>query len=154
MTYEISTTDSAATQAVAARLATLLKGGEFIELASDLGGGKTTFVQGLAKALGYEGFVTSPTFTLSQTYKLASGLELHHYDLYRLDSSGIVGENLAEDTADPKVITVVEWAGVAKAKLPADRVTVTIEVTGDTHRNLTFAGSGPVSNHIVKGLTS
>ena len=61
MTYGISTTDSAATQAVAAKLAPRLKGGEVIELASDLGGGKTTFTQGLMRALGYKDPVTSPT---------------------------------------------------------------------------------------------
>jgi tRNA threonylcarbamoyladenosine biosynthesis protein TsaE len=154
MTYAISTTGSEATQAVAQRLAPLLKGGEVIELVSDLGGGKTTFVQGLARGLGYSGEVTSPTFTLSQIYRLNSSLELHHYDLYRLGEGGIVGEELAEDMSDPAIITVIEWAGVVEHELPADRLRIEFTVTGDTKRQLSFTAHGPRSNQIIERLQS
>jgi tRNA threonylcarbamoyladenosine biosynthesis protein TsaE len=152
MIYAITTTDSEATQAVAAKLARLLQGGEVIELASDLGGGKTTFVQGVATALGYDGEVTSPTFTLSHVYKLDSGLELHHYDLYRLGQSGIVGEELAEDLIDPKVITLIEWAGIVNDELPQDRLRIEIEPTGDTERQLRIMAGGSASKRLLKGL--
>jgi tRNA threonylcarbamoyladenosine biosynthesis protein TsaE len=154
MTFEVSTTGSEGTQAVAARLAKLLKGGEVIELASDLGGGKTTFVQGLAQALGYTGDVASPTFTLSKTYQLPSGLELHHYDLYRLGESGVVGDELAEDLGDPHVITAIEWAGVVESDLPADRLRLQFEPTGDTDRRLVFSAGGDRSTAILKELAS
>src|ERR1035437_7467729 len=108
MTYATSTTSPAESAQLASRLATLLRGGEVIELASDLGGGKTTFVQGLAQALGFTGRVASPTFTLAQVYPLPNGLELHHYDLYRLGAAGIIGNELAEDMGQPKVITIIE----------------------------------------------
>ncbi len=124
-----------------------------IELASDLGGGKTTFVQGLAAALGYDGPVTSPTFTLSNIYKLSSGLELHHYDLYRLGEGGILGEELAEDLGDPQIITVIEWADITHGQLPADRLIVRFEVTGNNDRQLTFTSGGPKSDRLIKGLT-
>ena len=152
MTYGISTTDSAATQAVAAKLAPRLKGGEVIELASDLGGGKTTFTQGLMRALGYKDPVTSPTFALSQIYALPSGLEVHHYDLYRLGESGVVGDELAEDLRDPQVITIIEWAGLVRDELPADRLRVEFEPTGDTDRQLHFTAGGPVSTHLLEAL--
>lgn len=152
MTYAISTTDSEATQAVARQLAKLLKGGEVIELQSDLGGGKTTFVQGLASGLGYDGEVTSPTFTLSQVYKLTNGRELHHYDLYRLGHSGIVGHELLEDIADPQNITVIEWPGIIENDLPADRLLIELEVTGDTDRELKITSSGPTSDRLAAGL--
>ena len=152
MIYEISTTNSEATQAVAAKLARLLKSGETIELASDLGGGKTTFVQGLMRGLGYSGEVTSPTFTLSQIYKVDSGLEVHHYDLYRLSQSGVVGEELEEDLADPRIITVVEWAGIVDDELPQDRLRVMLEVTAETGRILHFESSGAVSDRLIKEL--
>jgi tRNA threonylcarbamoyladenosine biosynthesis protein TsaE len=139
---------------VAAKLARLLQGGEVIELASDLGGGKTTFVQGLAAALGYKGDVTSPTFTLSQIYTLESGLELHHYDLYRLGQSGVVGEELAEDLEDPHNITLIEWAGLVADELPVDRLRIEIEPTGDTERVLHISAGGPVSERLLKGLQS
>ena len=154
MTYEITTTGPSATQALAARLAKLLHGGETIELASDLGGGKTTFVQGLARALSYNGRVTSPTFTLSNTYLGETGLEIHHYDLYRLAEGGIVGEELAEDVADPKVITVIEWAGIADANLPPDRLVIRITVAGETDRSFNFSSGGSRSSELLKGLQS
>jgi len=154
MTYEITTTEPAATQLLAARLAKLLQGGETIELMSDLGGGKTTFVQGLARALSYNGRVTSPTFTLSNTYVGETGLEIHHYDLYRLAEGGIVGEELAEDVADPNIITVIEWAGIADAKLPSDRLVIRITVTGDTDRTFSVSAGGPRSSQLLTGLQS
>jgi tRNA threonylcarbamoyladenosine biosynthesis protein TsaE len=154
MTYEVTTTSPLETQGVATRLAKLLSGGETIELVSDLGGGKTTFVQGLASALSYNGRVTSPTFALSNIYRLETELEIHHYDLYRLASGGVVGEELAEDIADPNVITVIEWAGIAGAKLPADRLTVRFTVTGDTDRAINLTAGGPISAQIIKGLAS
>lgn len=154
MTYETTTTEPSETQALAARVAKLLQGGETIELASDLGGGKTTFVQGLARALSYNGRVTSPTFTLSNTYLGETGLEIHHYDLYRLAEGGIVGEELAEDVADPNVITVIEWGGVADAKLPADRLVININVTGDSERTFRVTAGGPRSSELLAGLQS
>ncbi len=152
MTYEITTIGPSETQALAARLAKLLRGGETIELASDLGGGKTTFVQGLARALSYNGRVTSPTFTLSNAYLGETGLEIHHYDLYRLAEGGIVGEELAEDVADPNVITVIEWAGVADAKLPPDRLVIQFTVTGETERTLSLTAGGQRSSELIEGL--
>lgn len=152
MTYDVTTTSSEATQAVAAKLAPHLKGGEVVELSSDLGGGKTTFVQGLAAALGYHGAVTSPTFALSQIYALPSGLELHHYDLYRLAEGGIVGEELAEDMADPQVVTLIEWGGVVESGLPADRLHITLEPVADTARRLVFKSGGPVSERLLVAL--
>ncbi len=154
MTYEITTTSSSATQALAAKLAVYLKGGEVIELASDLGGGKTTFVQGLVKALGYEGDVTSPTFTLSQIYKLLNGLEVHHYDLYRLDEGGIVGDELAEDMGDPANITLIEWAGIAQDLLPADRIRIEFTAIDENKREIKLSGLGSASAELLAQVIS
>ena len=123
-----------------------------IELISDLGGGKTTFVQGIAKGLGYNGAVTSPTFTLSNVYQLGRDLEVHHYDLYRLAEGGVLADEIAEDIGDDGIITIIEWAGVAEAQLPSDRLRVSFEVTGDTERSLTFSAGGPVSRALIQGL--
>jgi tRNA threonylcarbamoyladenosine biosynthesis protein TsaE len=123
-----------------------------IELISDLGGGKTTFVQGLAAALGYAGPVTSPTFTLSNIYELTNGRQLHHYDLYRLGEGGVVADELAEDIAQGGIITIVEWPGIARDVLPKDRLTISFEPTSDTGRQLTFTAGGPKSAAILKEL--
>ena len=104
------------------------------------------------RGLGYSGEVTSPTFTLSQIYKVDSGLEVHHYDLYRLSRSGVVGEELEEDLADPRIITVVEWAGIVDDELPQDRLRVMLEVTAETGRILHFESSGAVSDRLIKEL--
>jgi len=153
MTFAISTSDSVATQSLAGKLAGRLKGGEVIELVSDLGGGKTTFVQGLASSLGYEGAVTSPTFALSQIYKLPS-FEIHHYDLYRLGQSGVLGDELAEDVRDQQIVTIIEWAGIVADELPRDRLVINFKVTGETSRELSFASSGPVSDRLAEAVQS
>jgi tRNA threonylcarbamoyladenosine biosynthesis protein TsaE len=154
MTYKIFSTGPKDTARLAAELAKLLQGGEVIELASDLGGGKTTFVQALAAALGYDGAVTSPTFTLSQIYALPGGRELHHYDLYRLGEAGIVADELAEDVGTASVITAIEWAGVAADVLPSDRLKISLNVTGDMEREVLFEATGRASERLVKGMQS
>jgi tRNA threonylcarbamoyladenosine biosynthesis protein TsaE len=123
-----------------------------IELVSDLGGGKTTFVQGLAQGLGYSGNVSSPTFTLNQIYRINEQLELHHYDLYRLAEGGIVGEELAEDLQDPQIITAIEWPGIVETELPADRLRIEFTATAESGRDLTFTANGPRSAQLLKGL--
>ncbi|MBW4060996.1 tRNA (adenosine(37)-N6)-threonylcarbamoyltransferase complex ATPase subunit type 1 TsaE [Candidatus Saccharibacteria bacterium] len=152
MTLSISTSEPASTLAAAAKLASHLQGGEVIELRSDLGGGKTTFVKGLAAALGYTGSVTSPTFTLSQIYQLPGGRELHHYDLYRLTEAGVVGSELSEDIGQPDIITVIEWAGIAETALPADRVVIDLIVTGENDRELNFSATGPQAAQLIEDI--
>ncbi|HEY6737011.1 MAG TPA: tRNA (adenosine(37)-N6)-threonylcarbamoyltransferase complex ATPase subunit type 1 TsaE [Candidatus Saccharimonadia bacterium] len=149
MTLTITTQTADATKQLAAALGRLLHGGEVIELASDLGGGKTTFTQGLAAGLGFTGHVTSPTFTLSQIYKLPSKLELHHYDLYRLQETGVVGDELNEDLGDPEIITVIEWADIAESDLPADRLTVRFKLASEEARELEFTAGGPKSTELL-----
>ena len=152
VTYEISTNSTADTKKLATKLGKRLKGGDVIELASDLGGGKTTFVQGLARGLGYRGLVTSPTFTLSQIYRLNHGLELHHYDLYRLGESGAVGDELVEDLHDAQVITVIEWASIVRSNLPKDRLRIEFEVSGHNNRVLKITAGGDRSIQVLNQL--
>ncbi len=124
-----------------------------IELASDLGGGKTTFVQGLAKGLGYHRPVTSPTFTLSQIYRLSPDLELHHYDLYRLTEAGVVGQALGEDLGAPHVIAVIEWPGLVQDQLPPDHLRITFTPgQAESDRQITLSSHGPVSDRLIQGL--
>lgn len=100
-----------------------LKGGEVLELRADLGGGKTTFVRGLASGLKSTARVASPTFTLNRIYK-AGDLNIHHYDFYRLKEPGIMAEELSESLGDPKTITVVEWGKVVEEVLPKERIVI------------------------------
>ena len=115
-----------------------MRGGEVIELVSDLGGGKTSFVRGLAKGMGSHDAVRSPSFTLSNQYR-AGGLTLHHFDFYRLAEPGIMKNELAEVLADPRAVVAVEWGDIVGDVLPAKRLTVHIKATAETVREFNFA---------------
>ena len=109
------------TSELARNIGKLLRGGEVIILDSDLGGGKTTFAQGLAEGLGIEDIVSSPTFSISNVYE-SQNLELHHYDFYRLGTDvGIMAEELREVLNDKKTVCVIEWSDSVTGMLPDNR---------------------------------
>lgn len=137
--------------ALAERLGNLLKGGEVIELVSDLGGGKTTFVRGLARGIGSDDPVSSPTFTINHVYK-GTDVTLYHFDFYRLAEAGVMSEELAEILQDPHGATVVEWGGIVEDVLPADRLTITITATGEESRHYDVAAAGERAVQLVKEL--
>ncbi len=100
-------------------------------LSSDVGGGKTTFTKGLAKGLGCEQTLSSPTFTVSRVYDCREGLKLYHFDFYRLVDAGVVGYELAETLGDEKAVTVVEWGDIVAGALPDRHVELRLERTKD-----------------------
>jgi len=134
-TWETISTDLENTLDLARRIGRKLKGGEVIELVSDLGGGKTAFVRGLAAGMGSKDTVHSPSFTVSNEYR-SGKFTLYHFDFHRLDDAGIVGQELAEIVADPRAVVAVEWAGLVENILPADRLTIRFKVMGETDRQL------------------
>lgn len=136
--WQTVSTSSENTEQLAERLGSRLRGGEVIELVSDLGGGKTTFVKGLARGMGSHDRVSSPTFTLTNEYN-AGKLHLFHYDFYRLSEAGIMADEIAEAVSDPQAVVVVEWGDIVDNVLPADRLTVRLEATGENDRRLSFA---------------
>lgn len=121
--WQTRSTDSEETEELGRLLGRQLQLPEVIELVSDLGGGKTTFVKGLAAGVGSKDRVASPTFTLSKIYK-AKDVEIHHFDFYRLSEPGVVSDQLQESLEDPKVITVIEWSDIVKGVLPGGRLTI------------------------------
>lgn len=116
-----------------------LRGGEVIECISDLGGGKTTFVHGLAKGFGSSDPASSPSFTISNTYQRPDGKALYHFDFYRLNDPGIVANELAEVEGDSENVVVVEWGDVVHTVLPESRILITIKSTSDAERSITFS---------------
>ncbi len=112
------------TRAVAAALGEVLVAGDLVLLVGDLGAGKTAFVQGLARGLGVEEPVTSPTFTIVQEYR--GRLPLAHVDVYRLDRVQDLYDLGFDELVDDGV-TVVEWGDLVEQVVPADHLVVRIE---------------------------
>jgi tRNA threonylcarbamoyladenosine biosynthesis protein TsaE len=129
-----------------------LEGGEIIELVGDVGAGKTTLTRSIARTLGVEGPIQSPTFTISNRYQTSNGLELVHYDFYRLQEAGIMSAELEEVITGTHTITVIEWAEVVSDMLDADRLTVHIEITGETARQVILQSGGDVSKRLLEAL--
>jgi len=134
------------------RVAAQLRGGEVIELVGDVGAGKTTFTKGLATGLGVSEDVQSPTFTISRLYPARDGLTLAHYDFYRLQTAGIMGDELKETILNPQTITVIEWGEIVEGALPDDRLTLTMVTPSETVRRIIVEAHGPRSKIIERAL--
>ncbi|MBP7857667.1 MAG: tRNA (adenosine(37)-N6)-threonylcarbamoyltransferase complex ATPase subunit type 1 TsaE [Candidatus Saccharimonadales bacterium] len=132
-TWQTRSQSSEDTEALGERIGARLKGGEVIELVSDLGGGKTTFTRGLVRGAGSPDRVASPTFTVVRQYD-APKLNIFHFDFYRLDDPGIIVDELREYLSDPWTVVIVEWSDVVREVLPKDRTTITISAVGETER--------------------
>jgi tRNA threonylcarbamoyladenosine biosynthesis protein TsaE len=141
--------DPAATIAIGARLADLVRGGDAIALVGDLGAGKTTFVTGLVAALG-GGSAASPTFSLVNEYR-GGRLIVWHVDLYRIERAAELPElGLDDIVGDLRGICVIEWAD-RFAVLPADHLQLTLAHQGGS-RLLTAAAGGKRSRELAEEL--
>lgn len=126
----MNTTDDM--KAFGARIGRKVRGGEMIELIGDVGAGKTTFTKGLGEGLEVDEDIQSPSFTISREYSARDGLELHHYDFYRLNDPGVVKYELAESIADPRAVTVVEWGETAADVLPEQRIVIRLSYLSES----------------------
>lgn len=123
MKYEIEVQSLDETNQLAQKLANLLEPGDNITFEGDLGAGKTTFTQALAKGLGITRTVNSPTFTIMKQYE--GRLPLNHLDVYRLEESD---EDLGwEEIFYGDAVTVVEWAHLIEEDLPEERLEIEIQ---------------------------
>jgi tRNA threonylcarbamoyladenosine biosynthesis protein TsaE len=131
------TTGPGETEAAGAELASGLTPGDVVLVSGELGSGKTTFVRGACRALGVEGPVTSPTFTIGHV--LGESPEVAHLDLYRLGS--LAGEDpaLLEDYLTPERVAFVEWPAVAEPTLERVVARVLLEHEGGDRRRITIA---------------
>lgn len=134
------------------RVGTLVQGGEVFELIGDVGAGKTTFTKGLARGLDVTDDVQSPTFTISRTYPGRDGLQLTHYDFYRLPHAGIMADEIHDVLQDPSAVVVIEWSEVVANVLPDDRVRLSIRATAENVREVTLEAGGAESRRLVEAL--
>lgn len=112
------------TQSIAAEFALKLKQSDVLCMYGDLGVGKTAFVQGLAKGLGIDEHITSPTFTIVNEY--VGILPLYHFDVYRIVDSDEMYEIGYEEYIYGDGISVVEWPQLIEDILPEKRYDITI----------------------------
>jgi len=133
--------DAAATRDLGAALAHAARPGDVIALIGDLGAGKTQFAKGFGAGLGVADVVTSPSFVLMAEY--AGRLALFHLDLYRLADArdALAGGLLDERQAEG--VTLIEWAERLGDALPAVRLDVTIDGSGDEPRTIRLRATSP-----------
>ena len=128
------------TEALGARLADALAEGRVVAFTGDLGAGKTAFVSGMARALGVEERVTSPTFTIVNEYE-GGRLPLFHFDMYRLDSADELFHIGWEDYLDRGGVCAVEWSENVTGAIEPDAVRVSIlRGDGDNDRVIAIEG--------------
>ncbi len=141
MRAEIRTSTADETREVGRTIAPLLGPGDALALTGELGAGKTTFVQGIASGLGFDGHVVSPTFTLVREYD--ARLRIHHVDVYRLDRvQDVLDLGLDEATAEGGLL-LVEWGDAVEGLLPSDHLVATLTTTGvGEARTIVFEGVG------------
>jgi tRNA threonylcarbamoyladenosine biosynthesis protein TsaE len=130
------------TRDLGAALAELVRPGDLVLLAGDLGAGKTAFAQGVGRGLGVRETITSPTFTLARQYE--GRLLLHHLDVYRLEQMEEVFDVGLPELLDEGAVTLIEWGDVIVPALPADFLEVRIAFgDGDDDRVITLGPVGP-----------
>jgi tRNA threonylcarbamoyladenosine biosynthesis protein TsaE len=135
---EFLTNSPAETEAVGAALGKILKPGTVIAYRGDLGAGKTAFTRGLARGLGSNEMVTSPTYTIVNEY-LGGRMPLFHFDMYRLASSDDLWDIGWEDYLDRNGVCAVEWSENVEDAME-DPIVITIEKLGEDSRRIRLEG--------------
>lgn len=153
-TLTVATQSAEETKRLGETIGIHVEKGTVISLAGDLGGGKTCFVQGLAKGLAVpeEYYVTSPTFNIINEYP--GRCRLFHIDIYRLSSMDELDDLGFFDILTGDGIVAIEWADKFPEHFLKEDMGVTIEATGETSRRLCIRLFGEKNQRLKKILTS
>ncbi len=136
------------TRELGIKIGQCVKEGTVITLSGDLGAGKTTLTQSIAKGLGITKTVSSPTFTICKIYH--GRLPLYHFDAYRLEGSE---EDLGfEEMIEGDGLAVIEWPQYIDYMIPEDVLEISIHLTGDENREFHFAAHGEKSIALLKEI--
>ena len=134
------TKSSGETAEVAAVLGAKISSSAVIAFTGDLGAGKTTFIKGLAKALGYSGEVSSPTFAIVHEY-IGGRLPLYHFDMYRVESWESLYSTGFFEYMETDAVLAVEWSENIENALPDDLITVDITRGEDDNERVILISS-------------
>ena len=120
------------------RIGKTLKPDDIVALSGELGAGKTTLIQGIAKGLGVKNWVTSPTFTLINEYE--GKLNLYHIDMYRVDYIDDAEDLAIEEYFTKGGATVIEWAEKIRTILPERTINIGIKIVSENKRSFDIEG--------------
>ncbi len=124
------------------QIASTLVGGDILLMYGDLGAGKTTLTKGIAKGLGVDNDITSPTFTLMNMYPVAGGKikQLVHIDTYRMeDAQELLDIGVEDYLGSPDTVTIIEWPEKIESLLTGKNVKkIFLEHLGEERRNIAF----------------
>jgi tRNA threonylcarbamoyladenosine biosynthesis protein TsaE len=120
------------------RIGRSLKPNDVVALSGELGAGKTTLIQGIAKGLKIENWVTSPTFTIINEFKGKTGL--YHIDLYRINDIEEAEDLAIEEYFTKDGVTVIEWAEKIAPILPEKTIRIGIKIVSENERSVDIKG--------------
>jgi tRNA threonylcarbamoyladenosine biosynthesis protein TsaE len=137
----VESKSAAETEALGRRIGETLAAGDLVVLCGELGSGKTTLIRGACRALGFDGPVTSPTFTIGQRYE-GGRLSISHLDLYRL--ADLEGEDpgLLDDYLGPNRVAFVEWPEAGSERLGRPVVRVHLAHEAEERRRIEVEWAG------------
>ena len=152
MQQTITTRSGRQTSELGEKLGRLISRGITISLTGDLGAGKTTFVQGLAKGLGVPDsfYVTSPSYTIINEYP--GRMDLCHMDLYRLGSREELEYIGFDEIISQDKVIIIEWPNIIEPGLISFNLDITIKVDEDFNRKISFITSGLELTKVLRKL--
>ena len=142
------TTSIEETHALGKSIGELAEEGFVILLDGDLGAGKTTFTQGIAKGLDIDANVTSPTFTIQKIYK--GRLNLYHFDAYRLE--GISQDLGFEEYIGDDGVVVIEWSKFISELIPEEYLSISISLLDEDSREFKISAKGKKYEEVIDKL--
>lgn len=142
--------DENKTKEIGYKLGKLLTPGSVICLIGDLGAGKTTMTQSLAKALEVDDYITSPTFTIVNEYE--GKMPLYHFDVYRIGSSDEMYDIGYEEYINGEGVCIIEWANLIEDILPDEYLYIELKYK-DMSREMILNPVGEKYEKIVEELT-
>jgi tRNA threonylcarbamoyladenosine biosynthesis protein TsaE len=157
-TFEFFSRSPDQTRRIGIRLGSLLEAGDVVCLCGDLGAGKTTLTQGIARGWGALEQATSPTFVLVKNYSRPDGASIFHLDAYRLEDA-LEAEDLDMDSFMESGPFIIEWPERILAALPEEHLWIDLTYQGDEQRGMVFKPAGKrfitmvdtLKNEMIKG---